>query len=167
MQLFQHKKALLLGALMTALSINLAFAEESPTQPTMAEKVQRILNAEENSNEELAEARSNGYYHHRRNCGPRRGCDYEHGYQQHHSKEEIAHYRQERQERIHEAMRELTPAQRREVERFIAKDRAYRQERHAAIQDMTQEQREAVRAHYYGRHHKRSGYHHGHGCYRD
>ena len=160
MKFFQHQKVLCLGTILAAFSIGTVFAEE----PTMVERVQEILHPE-------TEATTAYGYHHRRGCGEVRGCDNyrncdQYGQRRHHhhySEAELADLRAARQEQIRVAMDQLTPDQRREVEKFIAKDRKQRHERRLALQKMTSDQREAVRAHYYI---QQRGYSHGnYNCY--
>ena len=61
-----------------------------------------------------------------------------------------AKWQKERQERhdqrAKEAMAKLTPEQKAEVEAFIKEDMAQRQARHEKLQNMTPEQRQAIRA---------------------
>lgn len=62
--------------------------------------------------------------------------------------------RPEHRKHVKEAMSKLSPQERKEVERFIEKDRKHRHEMRKAMHKMTPEQREAIRAHKWHHHPK-------------
>ena len=154
------KKILIAGTVMTALCATaFAASTDQADKPTMRERVNRILS--ENRTDCPAPA----------DCqGPRMGKQHRDWHKLSPEKraeiekrraewkkmtpeqrqEARAKWQKERQERhdqrAKEAMAKLTPEQKAEVEAFIKEDMAQRQARHEKLQNMTPEQRQAIRA---------------------
>lgn len=154
------KKILIAGTVMTALCATaFAASTDQADKPTMRERVNRILS--ENRTDCPAPA----------DCqGPRMGKQHRDWHKLSPEKraeiekrraewekmtpeqrqEARAKWQKDRQERhdqrAKEAMAKLTPEQRAEVEAFIKEDMAQRQARHEKLQNMTPEQRQAIKA---------------------
>ena len=180
------KKSLVVGAVLTAVSLNMAFAADnatgkSITPPQQLANAAKALDAEDifedifdvDDLEDLEDLKDILRKHHRQhqdhpwddedwNDRHHHRHDWRDDDDRHHHQE----IRKERRERIDEAMKHLSSSQRREVLRFIERDREFHRERCAALRQMNDKQRQAVKAHYYGRRSHHGGYH-GHGCYRD
>ena len=152
------KKILIAGTVMTALCAT-AFAanNDQADKPTMRERVNRILC--ENRNDCPAPANCQGPRQQNRGwhkMSPEKRAEIEKQRaewkkmtpeQRQEAREKWQKERQERHDkRAKEAMAKLTPEQKAEVEAFIKEDMAQRQARHDKLQNMTPEQRQAIRA---------------------
>ena len=151
------KKILLAGTVMTALCAT-AFAatNDQADKPTMKERVNRILC--ENRTDCQGPRDGKAFKHHKehKKLSPEKRAEME----KHRAEwekmtpeqrqEAKAKWQKERQERhdqrAKEAMAKLTPEQRAEVEAFIKEDMAQRQARREKLQNMTPEQRHAIKA---------------------
>ena len=154
------KKILIAGTVMTALCAT-AFAanNDQADKPTMKERVNRILC--ENRTDCPAPADCQGPRmgkHHKdfKKLSPEKRAEMEKRRaewekmtpeQRQKAREKWQKERQERHDkRAKEAMDKLTPEQRSEVEAFIKEDMAQRQARREKLQNMTPEQRHAIKA---------------------
>ena len=152
------KKILIAGTVMTALCAT-AFAanNDQADKPTMRERVNRILC--ENRNDCPAPADCQGPRQQHRDwhkMSPEKRAEIEKQRAEwekmtpEQRQEAFAKMQTERQERhdkrAKEAMDKLTPEQRAEVEAFIKEDMAQRQARREKLQNMTPEQRHAIKA---------------------
>ena len=154
------KKIFIAGTVMTALCAT-AFAatNDQADKPTMKERVNRILCENRNDCPTPAECQGPRLGHQHRDwhkMSPEKRAEME----KHRAEwekmtpeqrqEARAKWQKERQERhdqrAKEAMAKLTPEQKAEVEAFIKEDMAQRQARHEKLQNMTPEQRQAIRA---------------------
>lgn len=157
------KKILIAGTVMTALCAT-AFAatNDQADKPTMKERVNRILC--ENRGDCPAPDAQHGprlgkhHKHHKdfKKMSPEKRAEMEKRRAEwekmtpEQRQEARAKWHKERQERhdkrAKEAMAKLTPEQRAEVEAFIKEDMAQRQARREKLQNMTPEQRHAIKA---------------------
>ena len=152
------KKIFIAGTVMTALCAT-AFAatNDQADKPTMKERVNRILC--ENRNDCPAPTECQGPRQQHRDwhkMSPEKRAEMEKRRAEwekmtpEQRQEARAKWQKERQERhdqrAKEAMAKLTPEQKAEVEAFIKEDMAQRQARHEKLQNMTPEQRQAIRA---------------------
>ena len=152
------KKILIAGTVMTALCAT-AFAanNDQADKPTMRERVNRILC--ENRNDCPTPADCQGPRQQNRGwhkMSPEKRAEIEKQRaewekmtpeQRQEAREKWQKERQERHDkRAKEAMAKLTPEQKAEVEAFIKEDMAQRQARHEKLQNMSPEQRQAIRA---------------------
>ena len=154
------KKIFIAGTVMTALCAT-AFAatNDQADKPTMKERVNRILCENRNDCPAPTECQGPRLGHQHRDwhkMSPEKRAEME----KHRAEwekmtpeqrqEARAKWQKERQERhdqrAKEAMAKLTPEQKAEVEAFIKEDMAQRQARHEKLQNMTPEQRQAIRA---------------------
>ena len=154
------KKIFIAGTIMTALCAT-AFAatNDQADKPTMKERVNRILCENRNDCPAPTECQGPRLGHQHRDwhkMSPEKRAEME----KHRAEwekmtpeqrqEARAKWQKERQERhdqrAKEAMAKLTPEQKAEVEAFIKEDMAQRQARHEKLQNMTPEQRQAIRA---------------------
>ena len=154
------KKIFIAGTIMTALCAT-AFAatNDQADKPTMKERVNRILCENRNDCPTPTECQGPRLGHQHRDwhkMSPEKRAEME----KHRAEwekmtpeqrqEARAKWQKERQERhdqrAKEAMAKLTPEQKAEVEAFIKEDMAQRQARHEKLQNMTPEQRQAIRA---------------------
>ena len=154
------KKILIAGTVMTALCATaFAASNDQADKPTMKERVNRILC--ENRTDCPAPADCQGPRmgkHHKdfKKLSPEKRAEMEKRRAEwekmtpEQRQEAFAKMQKERQERhdkrAKEAMAKLTPEQRAEVEAFIKEDMAQRQARREKLQNMTPEQRQAIRA---------------------
>ena len=166
------KKSLFVGTLLALVSVNSAFAAEAPTTKGLTENtkpfsiIEKIFDIDDLDDlEDLKDILRKHHYHHGRH-------DWDDRWENRHDWDNDDYHnhrhemRQERKERIDHAMKQLSYSQRREVTKFIEKDREFQKERHEALRKMNKKQRQAVKAHYYGHHYKHQGRHHGnYGCY--
>lgn len=172
------KKMLIAGAVLTAFSATAFAAEETQApQPTMKEKVAAIMHEDERPFPPQSKA-----------CKPpRRGPQLTPAQRAEHEKlrkewknmtpeqrnKAIEKMHKERKEAhdkyAKETMKKLSPEQKAEVEQFIKEDQAQRQARKARLDNMTPEQREAVKANRplppkppkdFDKHHKEFNKHH-------
>ena len=168
-----YKKALLAATVLTAFCANAAFAGEAPDKPTMRERVDRILQHQDNC--DIKETRH-------KNKDERFECRHPKGFKAHkmkmtkeqheankarreawkkmspeERKEAMKKWHTERKERVEAKMNKLTPEQRKEVEDFIKKDREFHkaqmekmkkhnESQRKEMRKMTKEQREAIHA---------------------
>ncbi len=157
------KKALLAGAVLTALCANAAFAADEPAKPTMAERTAAILHC--NNDPDCPQ-----YGHHMRKSMRRAPLTDEQIKQRQEQREQWQNMTPEERQKAREewraqrdkereaAMEKLSPEQRQEVEKFITAQRENRDKSREQWQNMTPEQRAAVKAG--GHHHK--GHHFRH-----
>lgn len=154
------KKILIAGTVMTALCATaFAASNDQADKPTMKERVNRILC--ENRTDCPAPADCQGPRmgkHHKdfKKLSPEKRAEMEKRRaewekmtpeQRQEAHEKWMKERQERHDkRAKEAMAKLTPEQRAEVEAFIKEDMAQRQARREKLQNMTPEQRHAIKA---------------------
>ena len=154
------KKILIAGTVMTALCATaFAASNDQADKPTMKERVNRILC--ENRTDCPAPADCQGPRmgkHHKdfKKLSPEKRAEMEKRRAEwekmtpEQRQEAFAKMQKERQERhdkrAQEAMDKLTPEQRAEVEAFIKEDMAQRQARREKLQNMTPEQRHAIKA---------------------
>ena len=154
------KKILIAGTVMTALCATaFAASNDQADKPTMKERVNRILC--ENRTDCPAPADCQGPRmgkHHKdfKKLSPEKRAEMEKRRAEwekmtpEQRQEAFAKMQKERQERhdkrAKEAMDKLTPEQRAEVEAFIKEDMAQRQARREKLQNMTPEQRHAIKA---------------------
>lgn len=131
------KKILVTGTVLTAFCTSaFAASADSQPQPSMSERVNAILH--ENDAD--------------RPCPPPAHRMHRQGHkftpeQREKAVEKMRKERKEAHEKYaKETMAKLTPAQKAEVQQFIKDDMAQRQARHERLQNMTPEQREAIRA---------------------
>ena len=162
-----YKKALLAATVLTAFCANAAFAGEAPAKPTMRERVDRILQHQDNC--DIKEHRHKDSDDRFQCRHPKKG---KFARSENMTKEKMEAIKakrearreawkkmspEERKERVEVKMNKLTPKQRQEVEDFIKKDREFhkaqmeRMKKHHKAQreemrDMTKEQRDAIRA---------------------
>ena len=154
------KKIFIAGTVMTALCAT-AFAatNDQADKPTMKERVNRILCENRNDCPAPAERQGPSLGHQHRDwhkMSPEKRAEMEKRRAEwekmtpEQRQEARAKWQKERQERhdqrAKEAMAKLTPEQKAEVEAFIKEDMAQRQARHEKLQNMTPEQRQAIRA---------------------
>ena len=154
------KKIFIAGTVMTALCAT-AFAatNDQADKPTMKERVNRILCENRNDCPAPAERQGPRLGHQHRDwhkMSPEKRAEMEKRRAEwekmtpEQRQEARAKWQKERQERhdqrAKEAMAKLTPEQKAEVEAFIKEDMAQRQARHEKLQNMTPEQRQAIRA---------------------
>ena len=154
------KKIFIAGTVMTALCAT-AFAatNDQADKPTMKERVNRILCENRNDCPAPAECQGPRLGHQHRDwhkMSPEKRAEMEKRRAEwekmtpEQRQEARAKWQKERQERhdqrAKEAMAKLTPEQKAEVEAFIKEDMAQRQARHEKLQNMTPEQRQAIRA---------------------
>ena len=154
------KKIFIAGTVMTALCAT-AFAatNDQADKPTMKERVNRILCENRNDCPTPAECQGPRLGHQHRDwhkMSPEKRAEMEKRRAEwekmtpEQRQEARAKWQKERQERhdqrAKEAMAKLTPEQKAEVEAFIKADMAQRQARHEKLQNMTPEQRQAIRA---------------------
>lgn len=165
-----YKKALLAATVLTAFCANAAFAGDTPAKPTMRERVDQILNCNENCvTAEQHQHKKDNDSHKRGKCFDRQRKDKEHRVKlTKEQKEERAarreawkkmspeerkaaaeKWRAERrakhQEQVDAKMNKLTPEQRQQVEDFIKKDRAFHQEQREAMRKHREAQRDEMR----------------------
>ena len=154
------KKIFIAGTVMTALCAT-AFAatNDQADKPTMKERVNRILCENRNDCPAPTECQGPRLGHQHRDwhkMSPEKRAEMEKRRAEwekmtpEQRQEARAKWQKERQERhdqrAKEAMAKLTPEQKAEVEAFIKEDMAQRQARHEKLQNMTPEQRQAIRA---------------------
>ena len=154
------KKIFIAGTVMTALCAT-AFAatNDQADKPTMKERVNRILCENRNDCPAPTECQGPRLGHQHRDwhkMSPEKRAEMEKRRAEwekmtpEQRQEARAKWQKERQERhdqrAKEAMAKLTPEQKAEVEAFIKADMAQRQARHEKLQNMTPEQRQAIRA---------------------
>ena len=154
------KKIFIAGTVMTALCAT-AFAatNDQADKPTMKERVNRILCENRNDCPAPTECQGPRLGHQHRDwhkISPEKRAEMEKRRAEwekmtpEQRQEARAKWQKERQERhdqrAKEAMAKLTPEQKAEVEAFIKEDMAQRQARHEKLQNMTPEQRQAIRA---------------------
>ena len=154
------KKIFIAGTVMTALCAT-AFAatNDQADKPTMKERVNRILCENRNDCPTPTECQGPRLGHQHRDwhkMSPEKRAEMEKRRAEwekmtpEQRQEARAKWQKERQERhdqrAKEAMAKLTPEQKAEVEAFIKEDMAQRQARHEKLQNMTPEQRQAIRA---------------------
>ncbi len=172
------KKSLLVGAVLSALSLNMAFAADNVTTKAISSHQQltgttKSLDADDiledifdlddiDNLDDLKDILKDHHRHHQRHDWDDDddwddNDDWDDDDRRHHRHE----IRKERKERVDEAMKHLSSNQKREVIRFIENDRKFHRERREALREMNDRQRQAVKAYYYGRHG-----HRGYGCHR-
>ena len=154
------KKIFIAGTVMTALCAT-AFAatNDQADKPTMKERVNRILCENRKDCPAPTECQGPRLGHQHRDwhkMSPEKRAEMEKRRaewekmtpeQRQEAREKWQKERQERHDqRAKEAMAKLTPEQKAEVEAFIKEDMAQRQARHEKLQNMTPEQRQAIRA---------------------
>ena len=154
------KKIFIAGTVMTALCAT-AFAatNDQADKPTMKERVNRILCENRKDCPAPTECQGPRLGHQHRDwhkMSPEKRAEMEKRRAEwekmtpEQRQEARAKWQKERQERhdqrAKEAMAKLTPEQKAEVEAFIKEDMAQRQARHEKLQNMTPEQRQAIRA---------------------
>ena len=154
------KKIFIAGTIMTALCAT-AFAatNDQADKPTMKERVNRILCENRNDCPAPTECQGPRLGHQHRDwhkMSPEKRAEMEKRRAEwekmtpEQRQEARAKWQKERQERhdqrAKDAMAKLTPEQKAEVEAFIKEDMAQRQARHEKLQNMTPEQRQAIRA---------------------
>ena len=156
------KKILIAGTVLTAMCAS-AFAatNDDAQKPTMRERVNRILCENRTdcpAGPECTDTQHKHFKHHRdgKRISPERRAEMEKRRaewekmtpeQRKEAHEKWLKERQERHDqRAKEAMAKLTPEQRAEVEAFIKEDMAQRQARREKLQNMTPEQRQAIKA---------------------
>ena len=154
------KKIFIAGTVMTALCAT-AFAatNDQADKPTMKERVNRILCENRNDCPAPTECQGPRLGHQHRDwhkMSPEKRAEMEKRRAEwekmtpEQRQEARAKWQKERQERhdqrAKDAMAKLTPEQKAEVEAFIKEDMAQRQARHEKLQNMTPEQRQAIRA---------------------
>ena len=154
------KKIFIAGTVMTALCAT-AFAatNDQADKPTMKERVNRILCENRNDCPAPTECQGPRLGHQHRDShkmSPEKRAEMEKRRAEwekmtpEQRQEARAKWQKERQERhdqrAKDAMAKLTPEQKAEVEAFIKEDMAQRQARHEKLQNMTPEQRQAIRA---------------------
>lgn len=150
------KKILVAGAVLTAFCASAFAAEEAqPPQPTMKEKVAAILHEGDKRpcspqgklckpprrGPKLTEAQKAEHKKLRENWQKMTPEERQKAIEKMHKERQEAHDKYAK-----ETMNKLTPEQKAEVEQFIKEDQAQRVARKAALDKMTPEQREAVRA---------------------
>ena len=154
------KKIFIAGTVMTALcATTFAATNDQADKPTMKERVNRILCENRNDCPAPTECQGPRLGHQHRDwhkMSPEKRAEMEKRRAEwkkmtpEQRQEARAKWQKERQERhdqrAKEAMAKLTPEQKAEVEAFIKADMAQRQARHEKLQNMTPEQRQAIRA---------------------
>lgn len=148
------KKILIAGTVMTALCATaFAASNDQADKPTMKERVNRILCE---NRTDCQGPRMGKHHKDFKKLSPEKRAEMEKRRAEwekmtpEQRQEAFAKMQKERQERhdkrAKEAMDKLTPEQRAEVEAFIKEDMAQRQARREKLQNMTPEQRHAIKA---------------------
>lgn len=150
------KKILVAGAVLTAFCANAFAAEEAQApQPSMKEKVANILHDDSERpcppkgkfckpprrGPQLTDAQKAEHKKLRENWKNMTDAERQQAMEKMHKERKEAHDKYAK-----ETMKKLTPEQKAEVEEFIKEDQAQRTARRAALEKMTPQQREAIRA---------------------